>query len=259
MHHSPRAPKRLTTAGFSYRIEASLRVRRAIHARDALLVRRILKTHPHLLHNPDHSTDGGGNSNLHLAAKLNCLEICKLLVSLGHEQPSPALNEDHQTALQIAAGQGHTDVVLLLCETQPGIILHQDVRGRDPVMEASRNGHDTVLQILLTYAPGGADAAVAQADLDGNTALHFASSYGHLLVLRTLLAAGADAGRKNVWSWTAASYSATVQAEVYLKNLVGDVQMREGAARRGAPEAQIRGNGGVRLVEDDDGEFAAGG
>ncbi|KAH8899956.1 ankyrin [Thozetella sp. PMI_491] len=234
-------------------IEPALRLRRAIHNRDTLLARRILKTHPHLLHNPDHSRDGLGNSNLHLAARLGCLDICKLLLTLGHEQPTPALNEDHQPAIQIAAGLGHTEVVLLLCEANPETILLQDIRGRDAIMCASQNGHDTVLQILLTYAPGGAAKAVGQADVDGNTALHFASSHGHLLVLRTLLAAGAEAGRRNVWSWTAASYSATVQAEVYLKNLVTDVQKREKTAWTGGQSTQKRA-AGVRLVEDDMGD-----
>lgn len=119
-------------------------------------------------------------------------------------------------------------------------------------MEASRGGHDTCLQILLTFAPNGnPEELLENADLDGNTALHFASSNGHLLVLRTLLAAGADADRRNAWSWTPVAYSATVQAEVYFKGLVAEVERRK-AVRR---EAQERGTGaGVRLVgegEDD--------
>jgi hypothetical protein len=90
-------------------------------------------------------------------------------------------------------------------------------------MLASQNGHDTVVQILLTFWPGGPEAAFGLnfgsvgnggggngADVDGNTALHFASMNGHLLVLRTLLAAGADSERRNVWSWRGVDYSATV-------------------------------------------------
>ncbi|KAK1980879.1 ankyrin repeat-containing domain protein [Colletotrichum cereale] len=239
-------------------IEPSLRLRRAITADDALLVKRILTSHPRLLHNPDSSPEGLSNSNLHLAASLGHLQICRVLVALGHEDPDPALNEHHQTALMLAAAAGHTDVVHFLCERAPDVILRRDIRWRDAIMEASRGGHDTVLQILLTYVPRGAQEAVQRADLDGNTALHFASSNGNLLVLRTLLAAGADAERRNVWSWTAMSYSATVQAEVYLKGLVTEVERRKmvrheveqlknsvkGAASN--PKA-----GSVRVVEDD--------
>ncbi|KAK3347884.1 ankyrin repeat-containing domain protein [Neurospora tetraspora] len=218
-------------------IDPSIRLRRAIHVNDHLLVKRILRSHPYLLHNPDHSVCGDANSNLHLAASLGHLSICKILVELGHEEGTPALNDDHQTALMLAASAGHTEVVLFLCENDPQSILRQDIRGRDAVMEASLNGHDTVVQILLTWAPGGAPAALAQADLDGNTALHFASGNGNLLVLRTLLAAGADPGRRNVWSWTPGEYSATVQAEVYLKGLVNEVHKRK-IAKREAEETQ---------------------
>ncbi|KAK3997900.1 ankyrin repeat-containing domain protein [Cladorrhinum sp. PSN332] len=246
-------------------IDPSIRLRRAIRSNDALLVRRILKSHPHLLHNPDHSVTGTANSNLHLAASLGHLAICKLLIELNHEEDrTPSLNDDHQTPLMLAAAAGHTEVVHLLCEYDPPTILRQDIRGRDAIMEASLHGHDTVVQLLLTYAPTGAEAVLENCDLDGNTALHFASSNGNLLVLRTLLAAGADAGRRNIWSWTAEAYSATVQAEVYLKGLVAEVERRrqvQGAAgnnnvvsnskRAEAGKSPRKGfAGGLRLVRD---------
>ncbi|OLN87671.1 Target of rapamycin complex 2 subunit AVO2 [Colletotrichum chlorophyti] len=232
-------------------IEPSLRIRRAITADDALLVKRILRSHPRLLHNPDSSPEGLSNSNLHLAASLGHLQVCRVLIDHGHEDPDPALNEHHQTALMLAAAAGHTEVVHLLCERAPQVILRRDIRWRDAIMEASRGGHDTVLQILLTYVPGGAQEAVQRADLDGNTALHFASSNGNLLVLRTLLAAGADAERRNVWSWTAMSYSATVQAEVYLKGLVTEVERRKMVRHEVEQLKHSIKGGGVRVVEED--------
>ncbi|KAI0148931.1 ankyrin repeat-containing domain protein [Pestalotiopsis sp. NC0098] len=230
------------------RLEPSQRLRRAIHANDFLLVQRILKSHPQLIHNPDTSPGGLSNSNLHLAAHLGRLDICKILVTNGHEDPTPALNEHHQTALMLAAGAGSTEVVHFLCENDPSCIQRRDIRGRDAVMEASLGGHDTVLQLLLTFAPLGATAAVQSSDVDGNTALHFASSNGNLLVLRTLLAAGADAEKRNIWSWKAVAYSATVQAEVYLKNLVGDIEKRRRAHSDGA---ESKKGAAVRIVEHD--------
>ncbi|KAK4195289.1 ankyrin repeat-containing domain protein [Triangularia verruculosa] len=224
-------------------IDPAIRLRRAIRSNDSPLVARILKSHPHLLHNPDPDERFGfSNTNLHLAASLGHLQICRLLISLGHErtriadnnvnddddQITPSLNDNHQTPLMLASAAGHTEVVHYLCEFHPASIVRQDIQGRDAIMEASLHGHDTVVQLLLTYAPGGAERALRNADLDGNTALHFASSNGNLLVLRTLLAAGADASRKNVWQWTAEAYSATVQAEVYLKGLVLEVERRRG-------------------------------
>ncbi|KAL2130416.1 hypothetical protein VTI74DRAFT_6505 [Chaetomium olivicolor] len=253
-HHQGHVTSSVAANSETIMIDPAIRLRRAIHANDVLLARRILRSHPHLLHNPDLSHTGNANSNLHLAASLGHLSICKLLVELGHESDAPALNDDHQTALMLAAAAGHTEVVHFLSETNPSSILRQDVRGRDAIMEASLHGHDTVVQILLTYAPGGAQDALAQADLDGNTALHFASSNGNLLVLRTLLAAGADAGRRNVWSWTAEAYSATVQAEVYLKALVAEVERRRQGRREG-DGGSLKGTGpGVRLVGKDVGD-----
>lgn len=149
-------------------------------------------------------------------------------------------------------------------------------------MLASQKGHDTVVQILLTFWPGGPAVALGgPGDVDGNTALHFASSDGHLLVLRTLLAAGADSERRNVWSWTPIAYSASVsadnllwlaieeanvhgnmeqssliislqvQAEVYFKGLVAEVERRK-QVRREVTEKKI--GGAVRLVSVGDGE-----
>ncbi|KAI1370841.1 ankyrin [Hypoxylon crocopeplum] len=230
-------------------IDPSTRLRRAVQSNDALLVRRIVKSHPDLIHNPDHSATGLSNSSLHLAASLGHLQVCKILFALGHEKPTPALNDDHQTALMLAARAGHTEVILFLAESDPASILRRDIRGRDAIMEASMGGHDTVLQILLTYVPGGAQNAVQKADLDGNTALHFASSNGNLLVLRTLLAAGADPGKRNIWSWTAIAYSATVAAEVYLKGLVSEAEKRRRIKYEAADEGKK--GGAVRMVQEE--------
>jgi uncharacterized protein len=223
-------------------------LRRAIQANDSLLVERILRSHPKLIHNPDTAPDGLSNSNLHVAASIGHLDICRVLVAHGHEEPTPALNENHQTALMLAAAAGNTEVVHFLSEHDPSSITRCDIRGRDAIMEASLGGHDTVLQILLTFAPEGATSAVQSADVDGNTALHFASSNGNLLVLRTLLAAGADAEKSNIWSWKAVAYSATVQAEVYLRTLVSDIEKRKRA--KSESEGSRKGPA-IRLVESD--------
>ena len=167
---------------------------------------------------------------------------------MGHERDGISLNEDHQTPLMLASSHGFTEVVHLLCTGCPESIGKRDIKGRDAIMEASRGGHDTCLQILLTFAPGGPSELLDNADVDGNTALHFASSNGHLLVLRTLLAAGADSEKRNVWSWTPVAYSATVQAEVYFKGLVAEVERRKVVRR----EAVEKGKGGaVRVVVGD--------
>jgi ankyrin repeat protein len=234
--------------------------------------------HPDLLHNPNYSPAGLSNTSLHLACILGHLSVVELLVSLGHEAQSMSLNENHQTPLMLAAQKGHAEVVNFLCLSGCAAVERQDIRGRDAVMLASGGGHDTCLQILLTHAPeipnasayfpavqpamvawpgdlGGTPAQralLSHADADGNTALHYASMNGHLLALRTLLAAGADPERRNVWSWTAVSYSSTVQAEVYFRNLIAESMSK----RRAREDAMRRGTGtgtgsSVRLVGQD--------
>lgn len=58
------------TAG---RVDPSTRVRRAIYLKDLTLLKRVVRSNPHYLRNPD-LTDHG-NTSLHLAAKLGFLEI----------------------------------------------------------------------------------------------------------------------------------------------------------------------------------------
>lgn len=148
----------------------------------------------------------------------------------------------------LAAREGHVDVVHAICDNNRDCIMRRDLRGRDAIMEASMGGHDTVVQLLLTYVPCGPYEAVHRADMEGNTALHFASSNGNLLVLRTLLAAGADVEKRNMWNWTPAAYSATVQAEVYLKGLVTEVSRRQQGLKDGEGSKVVSS---VRVVPDD--------
>lgn len=81
-------------------------------------------------------------------------------------------------------------------------------------------------------------------DMDGNTALHYASAYGQLKCIRALLEAGADPGKRNAWNWTAVSYSLSVQAEVYFRGLVG-----EAAGVRSARIDSLQGATGVKLLQ----------
>lgn len=54
-------------------IDPSVRLQRAIHRNDLLLVKRIIKNDPKLLQNPDFADKS--NTSLHLAAKLGFLDI----------------------------------------------------------------------------------------------------------------------------------------------------------------------------------------
>ena len=121
-------------------------------------------------------------------------------------------------------------------------------------MLASRSGSSALIPTLLALAPSPV-AFLAEADLDGNTALHYASAYGHLKCIRMLLQAGASPVARNGFSWTPVSYSSTVAAEVYFRNLVGEIERRREGEREREREMSRRREGGVRVVggEDDGG------
>lgn len=54
-------------------MEVSVRIRRAIHLNDLVLLKRIIKNNPRLLQNQD--LEENGNTSLHLAAKLGLIKI----------------------------------------------------------------------------------------------------------------------------------------------------------------------------------------
>ena len=70
-------------------------------------------------------------------------------------------------------------------------------------------------------------ASVHARDNDGNTPLHHASASGSLKALRILLTAGADPSATNTFNWTPLTYSQTVAAEVYFKNLIAEFNARQ--------------------------------
>ena len=87
-------------------------------------------------------------------------------------------------------------------------------------------------------------------DINGNTALHHASAAGELKALRMLLQAGASPSAQNAFSWTPIAYSATVQAEVYFKNLITEVDRfrASGGVTGPASAAMVAGSPGRGLV-----------
>lgn len=54
-------------------IDPSIRLRRAIHMKDGLLVKRIIQSNKSVIRNPDYAESS--NTSLHLAAELGLTEI----------------------------------------------------------------------------------------------------------------------------------------------------------------------------------------
>ncbi|KAI9881221.1 MAG: hypothetical protein M1830_007199 [Pleopsidium flavum] len=224
-------------------IDPSIRLQRAIYLNDLLLVKRIIKNNPEFLQNPDFADKS--NTSLHLASKLGYLDIVTFLIDAGHEDEGISRNADWDTPLTLAA-EAHPDVVELLIQRFERCVTWTNKEGVDALMLASRAGLTPIITTLLSHR-----VSITAADNDGNTALHYASAYGQLKAIRTLLYAGASPLARNVYSWTPMSYSSTVAAEVYFKNLVSDFEKRRVESMR--EERAKRGAGGVRLVTDEEG------
>ena len=136
-------------------------------------------------------------------------------------------------------------------------------------MLAARHGQSTAISLLLTLPDPSSiyKADINGQDLKGDTALHHASSYGHLKVMHTLIGHGADPWVRNHFFWTPVDYSATFQTEAYLRDLANDMERRRlaggsstggrdvgdhaSSTRRlepGIGDGTLMSRGGVRLV-----------
>lgn len=237
-------------------IDVSIRIRRAIHLNDLTLLKRIIKNNPKSLQNPDFADNG--NTSLHLAAQLGLSDIAEFLIDAGHEDDGISKNANWDTPLLLAVETSEA-VATLLATRFPRSIPWKNKQGADSLMLTSRTPHTNLLSHLLTLSPGPA-SPLASADASGNTPLHYASAYGQLKSIRTLLEHGADASARNAWSWTPVSYSASVQAEVYFKGLVNAAEReREGmatvtGARSRGGSGPKSGGGMVRMVSAEEGE-----
>ena len=118
-------------------------------------------------------------------------------------------------------------------------------------MLAARSGSPSLVTGLLNLSSNPTSLLSAE-DNDGNTALHFASAYGHLKCLRILLQAGADPVAPNRFGCTPVMSSRTKDAGQYFVTLVHELEKRKGEEREREKEMTRRREGGVRIVNEDE-------
>ncbi|KAG8628710.1 hypothetical protein KVT40_002575 [Elsinoe batatas] len=211
-------------------IEPPIRLRRAIHMNDALLVKRIIEAHEDLLENPDY--EDRSNSSLHLAAELGHKDIVEVLLDAGHDREEISQNTNWDTPLMLAADKCHVEVGEILLNRCSRSILWKNKKGLDALsIAASRPDSHLLIAPLLKHPTY--PASVSHRDNQGNTPLHHASAAGALKAIRILMEAGADSNAKNNAFWPPLSYSQTVQAEVYFKGIIAD--FGPGRSSSGAP------------------------
>eukprot|EP00729_Bicosta_minor_P004036 gene4036-6101_t len=129
------------------------------------------------------STPGTG---LH-AAKEGLLEVLKSKVENEGWEPKLTVDRHGLTALQWAAGGGHTEVVQYLMDACSCAVDQPNKEGRTPLMWACRNGH---LEVALLLAEHGAE--INAVTKKGVSSLHWATWGGSIPVAKWLLERGLD-------------------------------------------------------------------
>ncbi|GMH18842.1 hypothetical protein Nepgr_020683 [Nepenthes gracilis] len=110
-----------------------------------------------------------GYDALHVAAKHANIDILKILTEA---LPELLLTTDlsNMTALHTAASQGRTEVVNFLLERNSNLATIVRNNGKTSLHSAARNGHLEVVEALMSKEPGTA----MRIDKKGQTALHMA-------------------------------------------------------------------------------------
>jgi ankyrin repeat protein len=129
-----------------------------------------------------------GLTSLHMAAQEGHVEVVNFLLERGAD--FDALANNGCSALHLAANRGHLQVIEILIEWGSTLDSFQTETGEGPVLSASRNGHLSVLALLLSYEQGLEQ--VNRAMTDGTTPLLAASFHGRHEVITLLLRKGAD-------------------------------------------------------------------
>ena len=113
-----------------------------------------------------------------------------------------AADAEGRTALQLASYDGHTDVVRKLLDNHP-VVDHRDGAGRTALMYASSGSNHETVRVILE---AGADPNIVDKE-EGFTALMFAAAEGQVKVVRTLLNHGADVTLSDVDGDTALDFA----------------------------------------------------
>ena len=135
------------------------------------------------------------------AIKLNEFEAAKMLIAAGANVN--ASNSDGDTAMMLAAANGHTEIARLLIVSGANID-NKDSIGRTELMLVARNGHREIAQLLIA---AGADVN-SRANYSLLTALLYATENGHKEIAQLLINAGADVNSLDIFDYSALMRSA---------------------------------------------------
>ncbi|XP_052462249.1 ankyrin repeat domain-containing protein 50-like [Carassius gibelio] len=178
-----------------------------------------------------------GRTLLAAAAHAGLIDVAALLLCHGAD---PLLNDNQgQTALTLAARQGHVGVLQLLLEwvqeqrskspTAQALLEQVDSEGWTALRSAAWGGHKEAVRLLLE-----AGAEIHGCDSNGRTALRAAAWGGHEEILLTLLDHKAEVDRSDSDGRTpliAAAYMGHKEAVEILLNAGADLNLADGDGR----------------------------
>lgn len=152
-----------------------------------------------------------------------------------------------QTALHIAAEQGHEGIVRFLMD-EGADLNSRDKPGNTALHSAVRGGYRSIVTLLLN---AGAD--VNATDYNSNVPLHMAMTLDRdIEILQLLLSAGADVNAKNSFGNTALHLSVTLNRErtaaEYLLNYGAVLESRNKNGNTALMEAVDRGNSEIAIL-----------
>jgi ankyrin repeat protein len=134
--------------------------------------------------------DKHGQSALHLAASNGHLETVKLLIDAG---ANPLADDSKNiTSLHLAASNGHLETVKLLASVGADPRA-EDIEKTTALHLAGSNGY---LETVKFLKDAGADPRAE--DIGKTTPLHLAASNGHLEIIEFLIGVGADPRAENI-------------------------------------------------------------
>ncbi|XP_063704648.1 uncharacterized protein LOC134834054 [Culicoides brevitarsis] len=153
-----------------------------------------------------------------------------------------------QTALNIAARNGHPEIVKLLLNHSRGAdVNHPDRDGWTPLRSASWGGHTEIVKMLIAH-PG---CKIDRADREGRTALRAAAWSGNEDIVKILIQAGANVNsidKQGRTSLIAASYMGHYDiVEILLEN-GADVNHTDLDGRNALCVAALCGSSGYNKV-----------
>ncbi|KIJ56703.1 hypothetical protein M422DRAFT_149726 [Sphaerobolus stellatus SS14] len=148
-------------------------------------------------------------TSLAWAAVLGNEETFEYLLERGHDDDELSKDAENNTILILLAGLPSDSVQeaalrmgRLYLERYPFVLDWSNAQGKTALHMAALKGNEDFVGMLCDFS-----ADVDLADLLGNTPLHYASSWGHLLVVKLLIERGCQFAARNNEGYTATDYA----------------------------------------------------